>query len=135
MIMITATMRHHHKKSDGFIVLTTVIILSVLLLLLAQTLSTAGYFQRRGILDFQFRELSYFSALSCLDRAIYKLSYDLDYTGNEVFQLGPYQCSVLSITYAQTITTIHTSATVDRSTTKLVGTADINLTLISTLEE
>jgi len=128
-------MLNEQKKNSGFIVLTTVIVLSIVLLLIAQTLSTTGYFQRRGILNFQFRELSYFSALSCLDRALYKLTYDLDYTGNETLQLGLYQCSILSVTYAGTITTIHTTATVDQSTTKLVGTADVNLVLTSILEE
>lgn len=88
----------HVTRHKGYIVLTSVIILSAVLLLIAQTLSIGGYFQRRSITDFEYKEASYFSALSCVDRVVYKLSDDLDYLGNETFQIGSNTCTVSSIT-------------------------------------
>ncbi len=123
------------RQNNGFIVLTSVIIMSVILIIVGQALSTSGYFQRRGVLDTEFKEQSYFLALSCADRALFKMSNDLDYVGNETLHIKTYQCTIDPITTQGGTTTIHTKATVDRSTTKLKLTTDEYLNLISFGEE
>ena len=125
----------HYSKNSGFVVITSVIILSVVLIIIAQTLSTTGYLQRHGILDFEFKELSYFVALSCADRAIFKLSDDLDYTGNETAQVDTYQCTISPFTTEGSNTIIRTQATVNNSTTKLKVTTDVYLNIVSFAEE
>ena len=122
-------------NNRGFVVLTTVIILSVVLILIAQALSSSGYFQRRGLLDFQFKELSYWMARSCADTALSKLSADLDYAGNETITIDQYQCTIQSITVQGTNSIIKTNATVDQSTTKLKITTDGDYNIISFTEE
>jgi len=128
-------LKNASERRDGFIVLLSVIILSAVLLLLAATLSTSGYFQRRGVLDSQFRESSYFLALSCIDQAAFKLSGDLDYAGNETISMGQYQCSILPLVTEGTNTLIHSTATVDQNTSKLVATLNADLAIISIVEE
>ncbi len=125
----------HVTRQNGFVVLTTVIILSAVLILIAQALSTSGYFQRRGLLDFQFKELSYWMARSCADRALSKLSNDLDYAGNETLTIDQYQCTIQPITTQSGNTIIKTNATVDQSATKLKVTTDGDLNVISFAEE
>src|SRR3989344_5361022 len=114
----------HFKQQNGFIVLTTVIILSVVLLLLAQSLSSSGYFERQGMLQFEFKELSYFVALSCMDRAIANLFQDFEYGGDEIFTIDAYSCYVYPMTYLGADTIVQTSATVESSTTRLKSILD-----------
>ena len=122
-------------KNRGFVVLTTVIILSVVLVLIAQAMSTSGYFQRRGLLEFQFKELSYWMARSCAEQAYAKIETDLDYAGGETVTIGQYQCTIQPITTAGTNTIIRTTATVAQSATKLRITTDWDLNIISFAEE
>lgn len=122
-------------QQKGFAILTAVIILSIVLVLIAQGLSTSGYFQRRGLLDFQFKELSYWLARSCADVAYYKLENDLDYPGNETLTIDQYQCTIQPITTESGNTVIRATATVDQSTTKLKLTTDDELAIISFAEE
>lgn len=127
-------MKYHHQQ-DGFIILTAVIILSIVLLLLAQTLSTAGYLQRRGISDFEYKEQSYYLALSCADKALYKLDNDLDYVGNETFTIKTFTCTIDPITTEGVNTVIRTWAVVGQSKTKLKITTDAYLNIVSFAEE
>lgn len=122
-------------RDSGFVVLTSVIILSVVLLLIAQAASTSGYFQSAGALDFEFKELSYSLALSCIDRAYYNLSQDLDYAGNEDLAIGGYTCRIDPVTVQGLNTTFQSSATAETSTTKLKMTIDQNFTITSFQEQ
>lgn len=123
--------RHQH----GYIVITSVIILSVVLLLLAQTLSGSGYFQRWGAAEFEIKERSYALAQSCIDKAIYGLSNDLDYVGNETVRIDKYQCIISPITTVGENSTILTQATVGSSTTKLKMVVDLYLDVVSFEEQ
>lgn len=125
----------HVTRQQGFVVLTTVIILSVVLILIAQALSTAGYFQRRGLLDFQFKELSYWVARSCADRAVFKLTGDLDYAGNETAIIGSYQCEIGSVTQDGANSVVHVVGTAESTLTKLKIVADSDGNIISFSEE
>lgn len=87
------------KSNTGYILLVSVIIMSAVLLLLAQSLSSSSYFQRRGTFDFSQKESSYYTALSCIDRVIYNLSYNLDYIGNETLTIGSNTCTISPLTY------------------------------------
>ena len=112
------------SSHNGFVVLTSVIILSAVLLLLAATLSSSGYLQGSGTVALQSKDVSYYTALSCTDRAVYKLKQDLDYTGNEDITLGGgYSCHIDALTQTVTPsgieTTIQTSATAYNSNTVL----------------
>lgn len=115
--------------------LITVIVLGIIILLLAQTLSTTGYFQRHGTLEFQSKELSYALAMSCLDKAMYSLSNDLDYTGGETVTLGGYQCTISTITYSGSNSTIITSATANGSSTTLKLVVDLYLDVVTFAEQ
>lgn len=123
------------QKQSGFIVLTSVIVLSVVLLLLAQTLSTSGYFQRQGTLEFEFKEESYFLALSCADHALAKLFQDFEYPGNETLTVNESTCHIDPITYSGSDTIIQTYSTVSTSTTKLKTKLDADFTVISFQEQ
>ena len=116
-------------KKNGFVVLTSVIILSVVLLLIAQAVSTSGYFQSSGSLDFEFKELSYSLALSCIDRAYYNLNQDLDYAGNENITITGYTCHIDPVVLQGSDTTFQSSATAGTSTTKLKMTIDQNFAI------
>ena len=122
-------------KQNGFIVITSVIILSVILILIAQTLSSTGYLQGSNALNFEFKELSYYTALSCLDQALFKASQDLDYAGNETLTINGYQCTVSAFTTQSTDIVIRTSATTESSTTKLKMVVDQYLAIVSFSEE
>lgn len=121
----------HTKQQQGYIVLTAVIILSVVLLMLAHTLSTSGYFQRKGTLEFEFKEASYFLALSCTDRALAKLLQDFEYPGNETFTIDEETCHIDPIEFEGQNTIIETSATVGASETRLTTVVDQDFTIIS----
>lgn len=123
------------KKDQGFIVITSVIILSVVLLLLAQSLSTSGYYQSSNTLDFEFKELSYYAAISCLDRAQFELNQDFDYAGGVTIDLGDYNCTIDPITISGSNTIVKSSATVENSTTKLKMILDIYYNITSIHEE
>lgn len=131
-------------KKNGFVVITSVIVLSVVLLLLAHALSISGYFQAEGALDAELKELSYFTAYACIDRALYKLSQDLDYTGDETLPIGAYTCTIQPLTTEQssgggagspTDTIIRASATTNGASTKLRMVVDEYLAFISLTEE
>ena len=121
--------------NKGFIVLTSVIILSVVLLLIAQSLSMSGYFQSEGSLNFESKELSYFTAYSCLDRAWYKMSQDLDYAGGETLSIGNNTCTISPFTTQGTDTVIRTSSTAQGATTKLKMVVNEFFTFVSFQEE
>ena len=122
-------------NTKGFIILTTVIILSVVLLLIALAISTSGYFQSSGALDFEFKELSYSLALSCIDRAYYNLSQDLDYVGNETISISGYTCHIDPVIVEGFETILKTSATAGTSTTKLKMSIDQNLAITAFQEQ
>lgn len=121
--------------NKGYIAIISVIVLSVVLLVLAQVLATAGYFQGSGSNGFEAKERSYFTALSCVDRAIYNLAQDLDYAGNETIAIGDYRCALEPITLQATTTIIRATATTDGSTTKLKVTLDDFLNITAFTEE
>ena len=128
-------MIHRKKNQEGFLVLLSVIILSVVLLLIAQQLSTSGYFQGEGALDFEQKELSYFTAFSCIDRAWYKMTQDLDYAGGETLQIGDQSCTISALAASGTDTIIRASATAGGSTTKLKMVVNQYLAFVSFTEE
>ena len=123
------------KQRQGFIVITAVIVLSIILILIAQTLSTTGYLQSSNGLNFEFKELSYYTALSCMDHALFQATQDLDYAGNETLTIGNYQCTVAAFTTQSTNIIIRTSATTETSTTKLKMVVDQYLAIVSFTEE
>lgn len=126
------------KRHHGYIVLVSVIILGVVLLLIAQTVSTTGYFQRLGAQDFELKEESYFVAYACIDRALFNLSDDLDYAGNETKTIGQYTCTIDPITLvanppaytAGLYTLVTTRATVRNHTSVLQILADSYLNVV-----
>lgn len=123
------------KNNKGFIVLTSVIVLSVVLLLIAQVVSTAGYFQGSGALDFELKETSYFLALSCLDHAYYSATQDFDYAGNETLPVGNSTCHVDPVVFQGQNTIFQSSATANASTTKLKMVVDQNFAIASFQEQ
>ena len=123
------------QDNQGFIVLTSVIILSIVLLMIAQTMSSSGYFQRQGTVEFESKQFSYVLAQSCLDHALYNLSNDLDYAGNETFTVSGFTCTVDPITTQGDNTTIQISSTVRTSTTKLKMVVDLYLDVVSYREQ
>ena len=119
------------KSQQGYIVLTSVIILSAVLLILAHTLSTSGYLQRKGTLEFEFKEASYFIALSCTDHALAKLLQDFEYPGNETLTIDTKTCHIDPIEFEGQNTVIETSATVEDSETNLTTVLDQDFAIIS----
>ena len=115
--------------------MTSVIILSVVLLLIAQALSTSGYFQAEGSLHLEQKEFSYSIAYSCIDRAWYKMSQDLDYAGGETLPIGDFTCILQPLASEGTNIVVHASATVNGATTKLKLVVNEFLTFVSFKEE
>ena len=126
---------NNYKPQKGYIVLVSVIVLSAVLLLLAHALSTSGYFQRRGISEFEFKEESYFAALSCTDRALAKLFQDFEYGGDETIIIGSQTCHIDPIEIDDLNTIIITSASVEENMTRLETVLDQDFMILSFQEQ
>ena len=123
------------NKTTGFIAITSVIILSVILLLLASTLSLSTYLNSAGALDAENKEISYFLAYSCLDRALLNLAQNPLYAGNETVMIDANQCAIGPIALLGANRVIPASATYNNTITNLNTTVDPLLNFVSFKEQ
>lgn len=81
----------------GYIAITTSIILAFLILAVAISLGSSSLFTRFNAVDFNNKQISYFTARSCASYALLKLTENANYGGNESLYVSEYQCSILPL--------------------------------------
>lgn len=122
------------KKNHGFIALVSVIIVSLILTVVVFALSFGGFSLRFNILGSEFKEISFFSAKSCRDIAILKLSVNNSYLprlgGDDIFlsdSKDGLTCKIVSIFLQGGETVVETSAEFEKARTNLrTSTLKIN---------
>lgn len=114
------------KKESGFIALVSVIIISLILTVVVFALSFGGFSLRFNILDSEFKEISFFSAKSCRDIALFKLSTNDSYLprpeGDVVFLSDSedgLSCMIVSVSLEGGETIVETSAEFEKARTNL----------------
>ena len=124
-----------YRFSRGYIAITTTIILALVMLVLAITLGVTNLTTRLGEVDFMNKRLSYFTAQACLEDARLKLAIDSNYAGNEVVNVGSYQCSILDVETSGSNRILKARAQIQGPTTNLRLTVDSSTLETVTLEE
>ena len=121
--------RNFHNQ-DGFIALTSVIIISAILLILVAVVSTAGFFTRFNVLDYENKTISSALAEACVETALVNLAADpTNYpasipvpAGKQITVDSTKTCRICSVS----ATTIKTRAAYNKAYTNLtvVGNLD-----------
>lgn len=115
----------------GYLAITTSIVLTLIVILVALALGTRVFLARFDTENFENKKLSYFSAKSCLEIALLKLSAG-SYAGNETIAIGDYQCDILPIETVPSEITIKSQAIINNKNTNLKLVVDsYNLSTIS----
>ena len=124
-----------YSDTHGYIALITVIILTCIMLALITSISTGAYTARKEELNSYSKELAYFLAYSCLDRAILNVSYNWSYEGNEVIDIDTNHCTIGSIQSIGANKQIPASATFQDMASTILVTIDADMKIISFSEQ
>jgi hypothetical protein len=87
-----------NKKNKGFIalILTLSIAGTLLGLVLTASIETGSFFDQA--MKKVYREMNYYYAYDCIDRAILMISHDYFFTAENSINISDYHCSILSVT-------------------------------------
>lgn len=119
----------------GYIAITTSIILAILILVVAVSLGSSSLFTRFNAVDFNNKQISYFTARSCLSYALLKLTENSNYSGNESINVSEYQCGILPLETSGPNKIIKARSQIDGATTNLKLTVTANTLSTVSLEE
>lgn len=96
--MFTRFSRKYNKR--GYVALMAVLIISFILLSISITTSFVNFYNISGILNRELKEISYNTALACLDQAVVKVIQSSNWRPGlkgVSINLGDYSCSILKI--------------------------------------
>lgn len=107
---------------NGYIALMSAIIISVVLVMLSVSVSTAGFYSRFNVVEFEYKQRSSALAEGCINSALLKLAQNPAYVptaGGETIFIGTDSCTILSVTTTAGQITIQSKATFQQAVTNV----------------
>lgn len=122
-------------KLPGYIAITTSLVLSFLILILTTSVGFSAWFSRFGSLNSTSKQISYYVAETCLEKARLKLAQNGSYAGGENITFSSYSCFINTVTAPPGQRVIKVRAQVLGATTNLQLTVNYPQLQTISLEE